>query len=413
MQATPQDNATPNDASRPDVVRKSQFAVVPMWVHRRIVATRTRTMALSVYVELVGQYAGSTRDAEGLRVWPEIQQIADSMEVPKRNIERALAVLIDCGVVLKKRTVRRNQYWLPQEDPDAFAKTLADFQSATSGGPYVQSATSGGLETATSGGSRSATSGGLCKPDPSIQTQEISLSSVVTKAEDARALGAVTERENLAAPKDKPATPVPAPRRGEQPQQPQVAVSAPQQARTVPAPQDAPHTAPQTPQTAPTAPQRPTGSPSPADRVVNAYTAALGRPIPPSTRSRMHQAAIELLAAGIPAEWLADRAREMATAGKGWTDLARHVEHSTAPLPGAAPATAAGSGLPAWCGQCGDGMPAQHNPRFRRTDDGALCHCHPDAVEQQRTRRGGHQPHRDPVDQSVYDLDFNGRPLPA
>lgn len=40
---------------------------------------------------------------------------------------------------------------------------------------------------------------------------------------------------------------------------------------------------------------------------------------------------------------------------------------------------ATGPALPAWCGQCGDGMPAaQYNPRFRQLDGRACPDCHPD-----------------------------------
>lgn len=329
-----------SDAAQPGSVRKAQFAVVPMWAHRRIIATRTRTMALAVYVELVGQYAGSTRDAEGLRVWPEVQQIADSMGVPKSSVERALKVLIDCGVVLKKRTVRRNQYWLPQEDPDAFVRTLAAFQSVTSDGPRqqsvttdvldsIQSVTTDAPETVTADGPQSVTTDGLYNPDPSIQTQEthLSLAPVVAKAEDARAR-ASEERETFAPPNNKPTTPT----------------------------ADA------------------------ADRIITAYTTILGRPLLTRTRNALRQQAAEALAAGYPEDWLTDRARELAV--HGWTDFAKHVEKSTAPLPGAEPTTAATSGRPPWCGECGNGMPARLNIRFRRRQDGTLCHCHPDAARQ-------------------------------
>lgn len=192
-----------SDAAQPDSVRKAQFAIVPMWAHRKVIATRTRTMALAVYVELIGQYAGSTRDAEGLRVWPEIQQIADSMGVPKSSVERALKVLIDCGVVLKKRTMRRNQYWLPQEDPDQFAQTLADFQSVTSDGlDSVQSVASDGPGTVTSDGLQTVTSDGLYNPDPSIQTQETQTLSPLVPAQRVEPEPATSERENLPPSKD-------------------------------------------------------------------------------------------------------------------------------------------------------------------------------------------------------------------
>lgn len=40
---------------------------------------------------------------------------------------------------------------------------------------------------------------------------------------------------------------------------------------------------------------------------------------------------------------------------------------------------ATGPALPAWCGQCGDGMPAAaFNPRFRRSDGQPCPDCHPD-----------------------------------
>jgi hypothetical protein len=180
-----------------DTVRKAQFAVVPMWVHRRIITTRTRTMALAVYVELVGQYAGSERDADGLRVWPEVQQIADGMGVPKRNIVRALDVLIDCGVVLKKRTMRRNQYWLPQEDPEAFTKTLADFQGPVPDAPQsAASDTLDKIQSATSGTLRSATSGTLYNPDPfNPDPNNPSSSSGACVTERPTVAEAVTEEE--------------------------------------------------------------------------------------------------------------------------------------------------------------------------------------------------------------------------
>lgn len=49
------------------------------------------------------------------------------------------------------------------------------------------------------------------------------------------------------------------------------------------------------------------------------------------------------------------------------------------PPPRFAPVVSTGGGLPAWCGQCGDGMPAaQYNPRFRRNDGQPCPDCHPD-----------------------------------
>ncbi|MER5859805.1 hypothetical protein ABT131_30025 [Streptomyces sp900105245] len=114
-------------------------------------------------------------------------------------------------------------------------------------------------------------------------------------------------------------------------------------------------------------------------RVVAAYAAALGRPVLNGTRSRLEGQAIELLAQGLPEGWLCDRARELAA--RGWSDLARHAERSTAPLPSEAPA-AGRPGLPKWCGECGEGTPAARlNPRFRTLGElgsGEKCpRCHP------------------------------------
>lgn len=97
----------------------------------------------------------------------------------------------------------------------------------------------------------------------------------------------------------------------------------------------------------------------------------------PPEHAVLNQAA-EALTAGYPEEWLTDRVRELAA--HGWTDLAKHIERSTVPLPGATPA-AARNALPPWCGECGNGMPAQFNPRFRRRQDGTLCDCHPSAAQ--------------------------------
>lgn len=101
--------------------QKSQFAVVPLWVHRRIVAIHSRSLAYALYIELAGQYAGSVQGAAELA---DIQQIADNMQASKNSVERALTALVDCGAVL----IRGSQYWLPQEDPAAFTEALAGFR---------------------------------------------------------------------------------------------------------------------------------------------------------------------------------------------------------------------------------------------------------------------------------------------
>ncbi|MFD5430504.1 hypothetical protein [Streptomyces sp. NPDC127084] len=115
---------------------------------------------------------------------------------------------------------------------------------------------------------------------------------------------------------------------------------------------------------------------------MDAYAVALGRPVINGTKAKLHGQAVELLAQGLPEAWLCDRAREMA--GRGWTDLVRHAEKSSAPIAPAAPGRSQ-PGLPEWCGQCGEGSPAARlNPRFRTLGElgsGEKCTaCHPDVV---------------------------------
>jgi hypothetical protein len=137
---------------------------------------------------------------------------------------------------------------------------------------------------------------------------------------------------------------------------------------------------------APAAPRERRGSidnDTPAQPVIDAYAAALGRPVPKSTQTKILDHAQRLIADGYPAPWLADRAREMAP--KGWTDLEQHAARSTVPLPGAS--RAAASGLPEWCGECGvdSAGAAKFNPRLRVIYDGNRpihCHkCHPIMIE--------------------------------
>ncbi|MPY36728.1 hypothetical protein FNH09_37575 [Streptomyces adustus] len=117
-------------------------------------------------------------------------------------------------------------------------------------------------------------------------------------------------------------------------------------------------------------------------RIVAAYSAGLGRPVLNGTRAKLERQAVELLAQGLPEAWLCDRAREMA--GRGWTDMFRHVEMSKAPITSvtSGPST---PGVPEWCGQCGEGTPAARlNPRFRTLGElgtGEKCpRCHPDVA---------------------------------
>jgi hypothetical protein len=115
-------------------------------------------------------------------------------------------------------------------------------------------------------------------------------------------------------------------------------------------------------------------------RIVDAYAAALGRPVLNGTRAKLEGQAVELLAHGLPESWLSDRAQELAA--RGWSDLARHAERSTAPLPSEGKAAVSRPGLPEWCGECGEGTPAARlNPRFRTlgpVGTGEQCpNCHP------------------------------------
>jgi hypothetical protein len=153
----------------------------------------------------------------------------------------------------------------------------------------------------------------------------------------------------------------------------------------------------------------PAGASESAQRIVDAYTAALGRPVLARTRSALHGQAAELLAAGFPEQWLTDRARELAA--HGWTDLAKHAEKSTVPLPGAKPA---GNDLPPWCGKCG-GEPLAE--RWREGDDGRAYRCpdcNPNAAPAPAVKpaRGGYQPFQCPP-ASAYGLGFYGEPLPG
>lgn len=150
--------------------------------------------------------------------------------------------------------------------------------------------------------------------------------------------------------------------------------------RTEPAPVTAERETFAPPNNKPATPAAPAAPVDAADRIIDAYTKVLGRPVLTRTRCVLHQQAAEALTAGYPEDWLTDRARELAA--HGWTDLAKHIEKSLAPLPGAEPTTTAASGLPPWCGECGSGYgtAAQFNTRFRRRTDGTLCHCHPDTA---------------------------------
>ncbi|MFF4902858.1 hypothetical protein [Streptomyces sp. NPDC001068] len=117
-------------------------------------------------------------------------------------------------------------------------------------------------------------------------------------------------------------------------------------------------------------------------RIVAAYAAALGRPVLNGTRAKLLGQAVELLDQGLPETWLCDRAQEMA--GRGWTNMHRHVEMSKAPIVPAAVSNDRPR-MPEWCEECGEGTPAARlNPRFRTLGElgtGEKCpRCHPDVV---------------------------------
>lgn len=69
--------------------------------------------------------------------------------------------------------------------------------------------------------------------------------------------------------------------------------------------------------------------------MVAAYVQALGRPLLNGSRVALRAQAVELLTAGLPVDWVADRAREMA-AHPEWKDLVKHADRSRVPIPGQA-----------------------------------------------------------------------------
>lgn len=110
---------------------------------------------------------------------------------------------------------------------------------------------------------------------------------------------------------------------------------------------------------------------APEDQILNAYVKALGRPVASSIGNKIRDQAGKLLADGLPAWWIADRAKELAA--NGWTDLAKHCEMSKIPVETQRP-----DGLAAPC--------TTHDPHFRMirdkdTGDVVECDtCHPAAV---------------------------------
>ncbi|MBK3647812.1 helix-turn-helix domain-containing protein [Streptomyces sp. MBT33] len=228
---------------------------------------------------------------------------------------------------------------------DRAAERVARRRAARSGGGRMDAARGGRMDAAR-GGRMDAARGGRMDAAPSfseeVVEEDLSLAAPVTPASVGTA--PVGERENVASPEG---------------QNPSGAEVPPQRE---PSPQNAA-----------------------AGRVVDAYAAALGRPVLAGTRTKLERQAVELLGQSLPEAWLCDRARELAA--RGWSDLVQHVERSTAPIEGQREVPGAGRpGLPEWCGECGDGTgtAARLNPRFRKIgpeDARELCpRCHPDRV---------------------------------
>ncbi|MGE7437989.1 hypothetical protein [Kitasatospora sp. NPDC001175] len=132
---------------------------------------------------------------------------------------------------------------------------------------------------------------------------------------------------------------------------------------------------------APTQSERETINPA-AWPILDAYVAGLGRPVSPATRTKLHQQATEYLAAGFPAWWLQDRARELAA--KGWTDLAQHCDRSTVPTTRQTTASKTD-----WCGHCDDPNHRMHKDPARDNELVPCQDCHPAAVARRRRLEAG------------------------
>lgn len=132
-------------------------------------------------------------------------------------------------------------------------------------------------------------------------------------------------------------------------------------------------------------PQQATEPPAAPEREINedeqmvlaAYTAALGRKPTTAVAQKICDQAAKLIADGLPAWWIADRARELPQFG---TDLAKHCEMSSVPVETVRPADEA--------------PPCTAHSKFDRmipdprTGDLVNCpDCHPDELA--RLRRQG------------------------
>ncbi|WP_411107336.1 hypothetical protein [Streptomyces sp. cmx-4-9] len=96
-----------------------------------------------------------------------------------------------------------------------------------------------------------------------------------------------------------------------------------------------------------------------AEQVVAAYRKALRRPITSKALGTIRSAAVDLLADGFPSWWLCDRVQEMAP--RGWTDLHKHADRSTAPTDLRAAAVE-------WCGDCGQHDRKRFNDQYEYVD---------------------------------------------
>lgn len=131
-------------------------------------------------------------------------------------------------------------------------------------------------------------------------------------------------------------------------------------------------------------PQQTRDSPAaPGEREINgdeqmvlaAYAAALGRKPTTAVAQKIRDQAGKLIADGLPAWWIADRARELVE--RGWTDLAKHCDMSAVPVEIVRPAD--------------EDKPCTAHSKFSRmipdpsTGDLVNCPaCHPDELARRR-----------------------------
>lgn len=334
---------------------ETKYGRIPLWLYE----TGIGLQAIATYGWLHGRYGHYER------VMPSYATLAKELGVSRGSVIAYVKALVSVGAVRIETSGaagrQTNLYAIAFNEPFAVAGQQTD-----GGGQNTDRVVSGLYSTG-----QNADRGG----QPVVQEEDVS-----TKTEDGLSLpsapertaapaAASGERETMAAPSDKTTTfttaaavKVPALRGEERQQQGQGGAQAPSEA-----------------------PVAPTGAPEKsAQRVVDAYVAALGRPVLARTRTALHGQVAELLAVGYPEAWLTDRARELAD--HGWTDLAKHAEKSTVPLPDAKPSTAAPvrPELPTWCGD----LDCSEIGRMRDVEDAAghrmvmRCpKCHPHASQ--------------------------------